>query len=271
MMFNRRMMGVLAAAVVGVSSAAHASVGTFFVGVDNADTISYGAYSGLANTNKGRLTFLFHHGNHFHGIGAYSYTGDVGSATPSDTNSNNRIPESYTGFAPLSLRAGTGSFAGTYRSGLPSPLEQDQEYGDLAIRNVHSLNGVDDVIYNSSGGRWNTSFDSAHIHMVLLNATPGLKIAFGDSPTDSLQVGGDFHLGDGDEMFNLLPTFWVEGGAAVGSTYTAEFRLDNLSDSSSNSGRFFLDFQVVPEPASLALLGLGGGLALMRRRSSTMR
>lgn len=270
MLFKNQMMGLLAAAVVGVGSAAQASVGTFYVGVDDADTVSFGAYAGLPNTNEDRLTFLFYHGDHFHGIGTHSYTGPAGSPTPSDTNSNNRIPEGYTGLDPLSLLPGTGNFAGTYRSGLPSTLEQDEEYGDLTLRNVHSLDGVDDVIYNSSGGRWNSSFDSAHIHMVLLNATPGLKIAFGNSPTDSLPVGGDLHLGDGNEMFELLPTFWVDDNAPIGSTYTAEFALSDLSGTYGNSGRFFIDFQVVPEPASLALLGLGGGLMLMRHRSRSL-
>lgn len=267
MFFRKRMLGISMAAVVWAGSAVHVSASTFgnyFVGVDDADTIGFGTYSGLANTNEGRLTFLFYHGDHFHGIGTHSYTGPAGTPTPSDTNSNNRIPEGYTGLAPLSLQPGTGNFAGTYRSGLPSTLTQDTEYGDLAIRNVHSLNGVDDVIYNSSGGRWNTSFDAAHIHMALLSATPGLKIAFGSSPTDSLPVGGDFHLGDGDEMFNVLPTFWVDGSAPLGSTYTAEFSLLDLSGSYGSSGRFFLDFQVVPEPTSLAMLGLGA-TALLRR------
>ena len=273
MLSNDRMMGVLMAVAVGVgigvSSAAYAaqsSVGTFFVGIDNATTVPFGTYLGQPNTNAGRLTLLFHHGNHFHGIGTYSYTGDVNSPTPSDTNSNNRLPEGYTGLDPLSLQPGTGNFGGTYRSGLPSSLAQDQEYGDLTLRNVHSLNGVDDVIYNSSGGRWNTGFDNAHIHLELVSATPGLKIAFGNSPTDSLQAGGDIHLGDGDEMFDLLPTFWVDGGAALGSTYTAEFRLTDEFGNYGDSGRFFLDFQVVPEPASAALIGIGGILLLRRRR-----
>lgn len=265
MSFDRRLLGVLCVGLI--SSAAFASpFGTYFVGVDNSETVTFGAYAGLDNTNEGRLTFLFHHGNHFHGIGTYSYTGDPNSAVEADTSSNNRLPESYTGMSPLSLQPGTGAFDGTFRSGLPSTLEQDEEYGDLAIRNVHSLSGVDDVIYNSSGGRWNTSFDSAHIHVVLLSATPGLKIAFGDTPADGLPVGGDFHLGDGDEMFNLLPTFWVEGNAAIGSTYTAEFRMDDLSGMYGNSGRFFMDFEVVPEPASAMLLAVSA-LALLRRRS----
>ncbi|MCD0463758.1 all3515 family Zur-repressed PEP-CTERM protein [Roseiconus lacunae] len=260
-----RLLGLLVVAAIGTT--AHASqLGTYYVGVDDADTVTYGTYSGEYNTNEGRLTLLFHHGNHFHGIGTHSYTGPASSPVASDTSSNNRLPESYTGLNPISLQPGSGDFAGTYRSGLSSSLPQDLEYGNLNIQNVHSLSGVDDVIYNSSGGRWNTDFDLAHIHMVLLNATPGLNIAFGNTPVSAVAPGGDFHLGDGDEMFSVTPTFWVDDTANVGDVFTAEFMLADLSGTYGNSGRFFVDFQAVPEPAACTFLASGGLLAFVRRR-----
>lgn len=250
---------------VGLAGTTQAQIGNYYVGLDNAATVGFGTYSGLANTNQDRLTLLFHHGNHYHGIGTYSYTGAVGSEVATDTNSNNRLPEDYTGLEPLSLLPGSGDFAGTYRSGLTSLMGQDLEYGDFTLRNVHSLDGVDDVIYNSSGGQWNSEFNEADIHLELVSATNGLKIAFGSTPVDGLPVGGDVHLGAGDEMFEVLPTFWVDGGAAVGSTYTAEFVLTDVSGNFGDSGRFYVDFQVVPEPASLSFLAIGGMIMLRRR------
>jgi hypothetical protein len=265
--FNLAVVAAVAAVALGSASSAWASssVGTYFIGVDGSDTVTFGAYAGLDNPNQNRLTLLFHHGDHFHGIGTYSYEGPAESATVTNTNSNNRLPEGYTGLPPISLQPGSGAFAGTFRSGLASARPQDVEYGDLQMRNVHALAGVDELIYNSSGGRWNGAFDSAHIHLELHSATPGLKIALGSTPTDGLPVGSEIHVGDGDELFSVLPTFWVDGDAAIGSTFTAEFQLDDVANVYGKSGRFFLDFQVVPEPAALALLAFGGLVAIRRR------
>lgn len=265
MTISNQTIGLAALTALTTASLATAEIGHYYIGIDNAETLTYGVYSGEENPNQGRLTFLFYHTNHFHSIGSYYYAEDNGELFVTDTNANNQLPESYTGYEPISLLPGTGAFDGTYLSGLASDLDQDAEYGDFTIQNVHSLEGVDDVTYNSSNGRWNTSFDNAHLHMTLVNATTGLKIAFGNSPTDSLVVGGDVHVGEGNEMFVITPTFWVEGDAPIGSTYTAEFILEDLSNTYADSGRFFLNFQVVPEPASFALLGIGSLLATRYR------
>jgi hypothetical protein len=64
-----------------------------------------------------RLTFLFDHGDHFHGIGAYSYSGTAGTPVVHSTNANNRLPELSTRTNPanraIHLTAGSGAFAGT--------------------------------------------------------------------------------------------------------------------------------------------------------------
>lgn len=261
---------ITALIVLAVCQTAQAAsaVGTYYIGLDNADTITYQGsdYVGMANPNKGRLSMLLAHGNHYHGIGTYDYTGPANAAVVTDTNGNNRLPETYTTLPPVSLKPGSGAFLGKFRSGLESDLPQDVAYGDFKIQNVHSLSGVDDVLYNSSGNRWNALFASAHIHISLLSATDGLNIALGNTPTQSLTVGGDAHLGDGFENFEFLPTFWVDGDAAIGSTYTAEFMLNDVSGNFEDSGRFFVDVQVVPEPLSCALLAVGGGAVMMRRK-----
>ena len=73
----------------------------FFIGVDNFEVLRSGTYAVLENSNYNRLTFLFAHPeedpttNHFHGIGAYSYSGSADNPIINSTSSNNRIPEPY--------------------------------------------------------------------------------------------------------------------------------------------------------------------------------
>jgi len=77
-----------------------------YVGIDGRQTIPTGVYTGLANPTANRLIFLFDHGDHFHGIGAYSYTGPAGAPTIVPTSTNNRLPEITSGESPLPLTAG---------------------------------------------------------------------------------------------------------------------------------------------------------------------
>lgn len=265
-MKNPLWMFAIVYCLLHVTSAQAAPV-FYYVGTDSRTTPANapaaeggGAYPN--NPNQGRLSLLFYHGDHFHGIGTYTYSGPAANPTMNDTNANNRLPESSTGLAPISLLPGSGDWMGTWRTGLPSSLPQDVEYGDLEIRNVHSLATEDPITYNSSSNRWNGDFSSAHIHLELVSKTHGLNVSLtGLKTNDLVQPGDDWHLGDGDEMFSVTPTFWVDGTAQPGTIYSAEFRLTNLSDIGTNSGRFSFDFQVVPEPASgaawsLLLVGL---------------
>lgn len=50
-----------------------------YVGYDGLATIASGTYAGLSNPNPNCLIFLLDHGNYFHGIGVYRYTGPGGS------------------------------------------------------------------------------------------------------------------------------------------------------------------------------------------------
>lgn len=248
-----------------------ADIVSIYVGVDSRTT-PFNAPGGSGpypdNPNNGRLTLLYHHGDHFHGIGAYRYTGPADTPVLEDTNGNNRLPESFTGLSPVRLAKGTGEFDGKYRSGLPSGLSQNTEYRNFELRNVHSLAGEDDTTYNSSAGRWNGEFANSDVYLELISATQGLNIVFGDMATMDLTAGNKYALGAGNAMFSVKPTFWLDGTAHAG-TYTAEFRLVDMADSMRNSGRFFVDVAVVPEPAGAGLALLGSTMfaaALWRRR-----
>jgi hypothetical protein len=261
---------VLAAALANAATAAHAALSEYYVGVDGLANIASGTYAGLLNPNHGRLTFLFNHGDHYHGIGVHTYTGpNLGAGTAvNDTNGNNRIPEISSGQEPLLLTAGSGAYAGKLVS---NPLA-GVEYSHLEMRSVHTLNGnPEDTLglFNSSGGRWNGPLwddagGHAHIHLELLSATAGLNVGTLGNPL-ALPVGGDVHVGDGDELFSFTPVLWVDSAAAPG-VYTAEFRLIDEDGIVGDSGRFFLDVQVVPEPASFASIGVAVGLIAMAAR-----
>jgi hypothetical protein len=248
----------LAAAVLVLfagSQTTQAQLAEYYIGIDNRTTpfnapVGDGGGSYPDNPNYNRLTFLLNHGNHYHGIGAYTYAGPAASPVLNDTSSNNRLPEISTLQEPLPLLEGSGLYAG---------LKTTQEvlgiaYSDLEIRNVHSLVGVDDILYNSSANRWNAAFDPAHIHIELLSvSSPHLKVGSATNP-NAFQFG-DVHLGDGDEMFSFTPVLWVDNAAPAGD-YWAEFQLTDLSGNFGSSGRFFIDVRNVPEPGSLALAGL---------------
>ena len=269
---KRIFLGAVLAALAVSSASSFADIVTYYVGVDGRSTpfnapgsLGGGAYPD--NPNQGRLTLLLHHGDHYHGIGAWTYSGPAATPVLNDTNANNMLPEGFTGLPAVRLAKGTGNFADKYRSGLPSSLPQNTEYGNFELRNAHSLVGEDDTTFNSSGGRWNGTFVDADIWLELISATSGLNIAFGDMPTMDLTAGNKYALGAGDAMFAVKPTFWVDGGAAAG-TYTAEFRLRDMNNASRDSGRFFVNLAVVPEPGGVGLAALGSivfGAAAWRR------
>ena len=250
----------------------------FYVGVDGAATLATGAYAGLANPNVGRLTLLFDHGNHFHGIGAYSYTGPAASATVAPTNANNRIPELFarTGAdnGALQLAEGSGAFAGSWVS-VAQGSEVNVAYGHLGLAGVQSLRGLSeaaDVLYGSSGGRWSGVAEGVRVGLKLESITQGLKVAAGGD-MDLFDTGLVHELGDLGRL-SFQPVFHVDKGAAAG-VYSASFSLVNLADAGSpvlSGGTFHLDFAVpaVPEPGAVAMLLAGVGvLAVARRRVSS--
>ncbi len=242
----------------------------FYVGLDSRPTITTGTYSGLANPNFGRLTYLMAHtsipasNNHFHAIGAYGYSGTAAAPTILSTSTNNRIPEPYSLMPPLVLQAGTGVFADR----LISQEQDGVEYSNLLLKPLNSLLSYSDdpgagFMFNSSGNRWSSSLGEAIVGLELVSTTAGLSVANRQGQTLLSQAGDVYTLGQGDN-FEFLPTFTTSRDARPGN-YSATFRLRDLNTSPGyssqlNSGTFSVDFAVVPEPgtiAGLTLIGMG--------------
>jgi hypothetical protein len=271
-------LALVASVCVG---AAQAQVSNYHVGSDNLPTLASGTYAGLPNPNYQRLTFLRFNDlevsdpvtSHWHAIGTYAYTGPAGSPSVQSTSGNNRIPETLTGFSPLNLHPGSGVFAGKLVSGIADASPQSHDHYDrLEMRSVQdlasaSVGSVENYLYNSSGGRWNQPLGAnAQIALQLLSHTPGLGVA-ATSGTSILANDNDIvSIGQGDG-WAFTPVFWVVANVAPG-TYSATLRLIDQSGTFQPSGTFNLDFAVVPEPASAALVvgALVAGVAIRRRR-----
>ncbi len=272
---------VVAAASAGaLVDAAEAYDINYHVAVDKREVLTFGTYAGLANPNKDRLTFLRYNQQevsdptrtHYHSIGSYSYTGPVDTSTVTNTNTNNQIPETFTGYAPLNLHPGSGPFAGKLISGIPDTSPQSEhDYDRLEMRSVQDIADAVEpspefYLYNSSSGGWKTPLGTdTRVALELLGHSPGLAVA-GLDGTVLLENDGDIHeIGVGDD-WSFTPVFWVDDDAALG-TYSASFKLVDLNGSIAESGVFTLNFAVVPEPTTLGLaLGLGG-LCCGRRRA----
>lgn len=252
----------------------------YYIGIDGLTTIASGTFAGLANPNAGRLTWLFDHGDHYHGIGAYSYTGTAGAPVVKATNANNRLPELSTrvdaATSAIALKPGSGAWAGSWVSQVLPEGAPAHEYSLLGAASTQSLNGLSpaaDVLFNSSGGRWNDTASGVIVALKLESVTAGLKVAAGgNNDVFAGGVGSLYVLGDaGSAAFN--PVFHVDGNAAPG-VYTAQFSLVNIGSNTAvrDGGTFFYDFSVtaVPEPSSYALMMaglLGVGFIARRRRS----
>lgn len=227
----------------------HGAVPKYLIAVDGLPTLASGDHAGLPNPNQGRLTMLFAHGDHIHGIGAFSYSGPVEAPTVTPTNTNNRVPETYTSKPPLTLTPGEGPL---YQSKLVSK-ESDTEYSHLEMGLMQSLHKAKagseaHILFNSSNGRWMPRYQQAVIALQLVSRTAGLRIGTASAPY-VLQEPGDFViLGRGNRLtLQFAPIFWTEANAP-GGTYSAEFRLLDVNPNARRrikpSGTFSFDFRV---------------------------
>lgn len=252
----------------------------YFVGVDGWATIPTGTYAGQPNPNFGRLTLLLAHytpgTEHYHPIGIWSYAGDPANPQVVDTNTNNRLPELYqrpTGQEYIYLYPGSGAFSGFYRSGIiRNPALE--EYSNLLMQPTTVLASSTDPavqrLYNSSGGRWTGLLGDARIGLRVVDITPGLRITLEDGTPILAAVGNVYEIGAGD-LFAFSPVFSVDANAPV-QVYSASFQLIDLNNTLGyrplrDSGIFHFDFYPVPEPSTMAVLGMGVvGMWLYRRR-----
>lgn len=246
---------------------------TFYIAIDGRNPLAHGMYTGLENPNLGSLTLAYAHWNyenpainHFHPIGVASYEGPIESPTVTSTNANNRIPETYTEQAPISLQPGTGDLEGLLVSG-----ENGEYYSNMTFYSIHDMAPAEAgspvaIMYNSSGGGYAAgSLDGMNLAIELISMTPGLYLGLEQlsEPGDQLVIGGVDDL-------PFEPIFWTNGDAAPGA-YSAEFKLVDLSGTFPSSGAINFDFAVVPEPTGFGLaMGAGflGAVLLRRRRSS---
>ncbi len=283
-------MNWIAAAAVGLllSVSVQASEGSrwsegigFYVGVDSQSVIASGTFAGLANPNANRLTLLLDHGNHYHGIGSYSYSGTAQAPVVQSTNANNRLPELYSrtdeASSALALKQGGGAMAGKWVSSVLPEGTPAADYSYLGMASVQSLDGLSseaDVLFHSSRDRWSADFNGVKVGLKLESASAGLKVANGNA-LDIFGGGSVYEIGS-SKSFTFLPTFYVDQGAAAG-TYSAQFSLVNLGTNNNvrQGGSYYIDFAVptapVPEPQTWALLGAGLlaiGMLQRRRKSA---
>jgi PEP-CTERM motif len=259
----RRLLALVAASLLGVSSASAQSAG-YYIGYDGLTTITTGTYAGLANPNYNNLVLLYNHGDHYHGKGVYRYTGpNLGANTAVELNPSNYLPEGAN--PPILLSAGSGFYDGK----LVSSFYAESEFSNLTFDFTDTLDAFADgspehVLHNSSGGRWAGLLGDAHVHLVLESVTPGLNIGDAGNLNIMSAPGDDFHLVSG-----FSPVFWTDANASEG-TYGARFRLTDDENLFTDSGTFEFRFEVaaVPEPSSYAALaGLASlGLVAFRRR-----
>ena len=275
--------GLAAVALLASISAASAhdlDIPSYIVGVDNLSTIASGTFAGMANPNYQRLTFLFAHtypvtpaSNHYHRKAIYRYDPDSTPSSPVvQVSPSNYVPEGAN--PPITLSLGTGFYAGKLVSNPLAPSDSSYAFSFTTIADVDSLSGFgagspEDILLNSSSGRWSASIAGADVHLELVSLSAGLHV--GDSANFDLVsgAGDEIHLGDD---FAFTPVFWTDASATAG-LYTAQFKLTDESGTFGESGVFEYRFEVaasaIPEPASAAALaGLAIlGLAATRRRA----
>lgn len=240
----------------------------FYVGIDTLPLVRFGPFTGQPNPNQNRLVFLYAHvfannilNNHYHAIGAYEYSGPTNAPVTVPTNSNNRLPETFTAQPPLTLVPGGGRFVGKLTS-----AKTAEPYSDLRIRSVHTLRqritatttndfgfgSPQHALFVSNVGGRTGRLDNVVVAMELVDKSPGLHIGTPFQVEVLKNPGDRVVLGDGNG-FEFLPVVWTEADAAPGR-YHYRFKLVDVSTAPGHtpvpeSGIVTFDFQVAAAPA----------------------
>jgi hypothetical protein len=141
----------------------------------------------------------------------------------------------------------------------PTTAEYWMRYGNRG--KIGGPAGPSDTI-----GRYSGSLVGGNIALTLVDITPGLHVGV-NGDLDIFDASNTYVLGDGLTL-RFEPTFWTNSSATPGN-YRASFMLHDLNSATTgmlDSGVFHLDFQVVPEPVSLVLLGVGSAFMTRKRR-----
>jgi hypothetical protein len=285
-------LGILATSLAQASNPGY-EIASYYVGVDGMLTMPSGTYSGLANPNANRLSFLYAHSypvsppsgtsaasNHYHRLGAFVYTGPNLGASTATTFGNARTPE---GTRPaLPLTAGLGMYAGTFVSNPLPDAHPEYDYSLMEIRSVDELSAFPagdprNIMFLSSGvlasnaisglatrpdgnlARYSRSLAGANIAMELVSLSPGLNVGSASAMTIATAPGDRIPLGGGS-FAPMTPVFWTSLTSAP-ATFNATFKLVDLSGTFGESGQWTYSFQVIPEPSTWA--ALLGAIALI--------
>jgi len=277
-------MTLLAAVALATTTSSRAALVPYYAGIDNRPTLTSGTYAGLPNPNLNRLTFLYapvYEGVpsswHYHSKATFIYTGpNLGAGTAVGNSASDFVPEGTA--PPIKLQLGTGIYDGKLITAPYADANQVTAFSSaLTIGSTQSLAGFgptdgETYLFNSSGGRWNSAFTAADLHLELVSLTPGLNFGGLSALNIGMNAAGDdYHLAAGiaNNSFSFTPVLWTQADATPG-IYEAAFKLVDENNTFGDSGVVRIRTEVVPEPSTVVTLLGGVGLLLARRRRVTL-